>query len=108
MNPVEQKIRDIIEKQRAKVHHIPVDLILLNGNITLKAFRIYTFDERHQTIKGMTMNEEYSYLRENREPVFAVFPLTEIKELDASNSNYLFLTESIHEEGAVAFPSNIR
>ena len=108
MNAVEQKIIDIVEKQRSKVHHIPVDLTLCNGNITLKAFRIYTFDEAHQTLKGMTLNEEYSYLREDREPVFAVFSLSDIKTIEASGSNYLFLTESIHEEGAISFTASIR
>jgi len=94
---IRKKLVDVLKKQKTKVHHIALDFVLLNGNIHLKSFRLYDFNEKENIIKGMTMQEEYSYLREDREPVFAYFNLKEIKSLDASVSNYLFLTESMHQ-----------
>jgi hypothetical protein len=95
------KLIDVLKKQKKKVHHIALDFILLNGNIHLKSFRLFEFNEKENVIKGMTMQEEYSYLRENREPVYAYFNLNEIKSLDVSVSNYLFLRESIHGAYAI-------
>jgi len=93
---IRTKLKDILKKQKTKRHHIALDITLFNGNITLNSFRLYDFDEVKNQIKGMTMIEEYTYLREYREPVFAYFNLTEIAELESSTSNYLFLNESMH------------
>lgn len=94
---IKSKLVEILKKQEAKLHHIALDILLHNGNILLKSFRLYDFDEATDTIKGMTMHEEYAYLREYRDPVFAYFNLNEIKQLETSVSNYLFLNQSMHE-----------
>lgn len=94
---IKSKLVEILKKQEAKLHHIALDINLHNGNIVLKSFRLYDFDASTNTVKGMTMQEEYSYLREEREPVFAYFNLKEIKQLDTATSNYLFLNQSMHE-----------
>jgi len=93
---IRTKLKDILKKQKTKRHHIALDITLFNGNIALNSFRLYGFDEEKSQIKGMTMIEEYTYLREYREPVFAYFNLAEIAELESSTSNYLFLNESMH------------
>ena len=93
---IKMKVLETLKAQSLKSQHIPVDIILKNGNIGLKGFRIYEFDEAKQTITGMTMQEEYSYLREHRKPVFAHFHLQEILEMDSSDCNYFFLTEPIN------------
>jgi len=93
---IKSTLVDIIRKQKRKRHHIALDINLFNGNILLKSFRLYEFDRSKNIIKGMTMHEEYAYLREGREPIFAYFNLKEIKELDISTSNYLFLTEPMN------------
>lgn len=93
---IKSTLVDIIRKQRTKRHHIALDIHLFNGNILLKSFRLYEFDRSKNVIKGMTMHEEYAYLREGREPIFAYFNLKEIKELDIATSNYLFLSKPMN------------
>jgi hypothetical protein len=90
---IKSTLVEILKKQKTKRHHIALDIHLHNGNIVLKSFRLYDFDKAADVIKGMTMHEEYAYLREGREPIFAYFKLTEIKQLDISTSNYLFLSK---------------
>lgn len=90
---IKSKLIEIFKKQKTKRHHIALDILLHNGNILLKSFRLYDFDKTAAVIKGMTMHEEYAHLRENREPVYAYFNMTEIKHLDISNSSYLFLSK---------------
>jgi hypothetical protein len=90
---IKSTLLEIVKKQKTKRHHIALDIHLHNGNILLKSFRLYDFDKATDVLKGMTMTEEYAYLREGREPVFAYFKLNEIKELDISNANYLFLSK---------------
>lgn len=92
------KLSEIIEKQKIKKHHIALDITLFNGNIRLVSFRLYELIEALGQIKGMTMIEEYKYIREEREPVFAYFNVSEIADLEPSSSNYLFLNESIHTQ----------
>lgn len=92
---IEKTVLETVKSQQTKSQHIPLDIILINGNIHLKGFRIYEYDEKKQTIKGMTMQEEYSFLREHRQPVFAIFHLNEIKEIDLSDCNYFFLTQAV-------------
>lgn len=98
MENLESLILQLLEKQGKKHHHIPLDIVLWNGNILLKSFRLYAYDEQLQQIKGMTMQEEYAYLRENREAVFAYFFLYEIRAIEKAHSNYIFLEGSIHED----------
>lgn len=93
---IRDKLLEIMMKQKIKMHHIALDITLFNGNITLVSFRLYEFDEVKNRIKGMTMIEEYTYIREGREPVFAYFDLSEIAHLESSTTNYLFLSESMH------------
>jgi len=93
---IKQKLSEIVKKQKSKRHHIALDITLFNGNITLSSFRLFEFDETKGNIKGMTMIEEYKYIREDREPVFAYFNISEIADLETSTSNYLFLNESMH------------
>lgn len=93
---IKTKLIDIIKKQETKMHHIALDITLINGNILLKSFRLFEFDRQSGTLKGMTMQEEYAYIREEREPVYAHFNLAEVKQLETAISNYLFLNESMH------------
>lgn len=95
---IKQKLSEIIEKQKSKKHHIPLDITLFNGSIRLVSFRLFELNEELTQIKGMTMIEEYKYIREEREPVFAYFTIAEIESLEPSSSNYLFLSESMHTE----------
>jgi|GEM_PF-1327829 hypothetical protein len=97
---IEKIVLETIKSQQTKSQHVPLDIVLKNGNIHLKGFRIYEYDEKRQTIKGMTMQEEYSFLREHRQPVFAIFHLNEIYEMDSSDCNYFFLTQPININSA--------
>jgi len=81
---------EVVKIQKTKGRHIAVDVYLQNGNILLKSFRLYDYDKPTNVLKGMTMHEEYAYLREGREPIYAYFNVTEIKQLDISSANYLF------------------
>lgn len=93
---IKSKLVEILKNQKTKRYHIALDINLHNGNLQLKSFRLYEFDKTTDIIKGMTMHEEYAYLREGREPIFAYFNVTEIKQLDISNSNYLFLSKPMN------------
>ncbi|ABG61046.1 hypothetical protein [Cytophaga hutchinsonii] len=93
---IKVKLLDIVKKQETKMHHIALDITLLNGNILLKSFRLFEFDIHSNELKGMTMQEEYSYIREEREPVYAHFNLEEVKELETATANYLFLNEPMN------------
>jgi hypothetical protein len=81
MATFEKTLRQILDSQRNKAFRIPVDIILNNGNILLKGFRILEFDDHQGNIKGLTMLEEYSHAREGREPVFCQFTLNDIKDI---------------------------
>lgn len=92
---IKRRLSEILNKQKNKKHHIALDITLFNGNIRLVSFRLYELNEAMDQIKGMTMIEEYKYIREEREPVFAYFNVSEISDLETSTSNYLFLSEPI-------------
>ncbi len=77
----ESTLKQILDSQRNKALRIPVDIILNNGNILLKGFRILEFDDSRGKIKGLTMLEEYAHTREGREPVFCQFALNDIKDI---------------------------
>jgi hypothetical protein len=81
MATFENTLRDILDSQRRKSFRITVDIVLNNGNILLKGFRIIEFDDRQGNIKGLTMLEEYAHTREGREPVFCQFALNDIKDM---------------------------
>ncbi len=91
---IKNKLKDIIKKQTVKRPHIALNITLYNGNIKLSSFRLYEFDEAKNQIKGMTMLEEYTYSKEEREPVFAVFNLSEIAYLQRATYDYVFPSES--------------
>lgn len=93
---IKSKLVDVVKKQKPKKLHSAVDINLVNGNILLKSFRLYDFDKSTGIIKGMTMQEEYAYLREDREPIFAYFNISEIKKLEIATSNYLFLSKPMN------------
>jgi hypothetical protein len=95
---IKTELLRILKKQEKKVHHIAINLILVNGNIKLNSFRLFDFDISTGILKGMTMYEEYAYLRENRKPIFAYFNISEISTIETAESNYLFLNQSMHEE----------
>jgi hypothetical protein len=75
-----EDIKFLLYEQNSKNTKTPVDLILNNGNICLRSFHLIDFDESTGTIKGLTQQEEYSYVREFREPAYCYFSLEEIKE----------------------------
>ncbi len=81
MATFENTLRQIVDSQKTRSFKIPVDIILANGNILLKGFRILEFDDHVGKIKGLTMLEDYSHAREGREPVFCQFALQEIKDI---------------------------
>ncbi|MCU0428475.1 MAG: hypothetical protein MUF42_00760 [Cytophagaceae bacterium] len=66
---------------------IPVDIILKNGNIPLLEFRILSLQE--DLICGLTKQEAYCALRENRDFVYCYLRLSEIKELKLSHEHTL-------------------
>ncbi|WP_299249755.1 hypothetical protein [uncultured Cytophaga sp.] len=92
---LKREIKDILKKQKHKKQQTVVDVLLYNGNLMLKSFRIYEYNVSTCLIKGMTMHEEYAYLRENRKPIFAYFHLDEINTIEITNSDYLFLSKPI-------------
>ena len=76
-----ENIENLLDEQNSKNTKIPVDLILSNGNISLKSFHVIDFDRNTGMIKGLTQQEEYSYVREYRDPVYCYFAIDEIKEM---------------------------
>lgn len=84
-------IQDLLQKQVLKRYPIPVNVVLNNGNIELKGFRIYDFNDETKIVKGMTLQEEYASVRENRKPVFAFFTLDDIKSVENSTAGYMFV-----------------
>jgi hypothetical protein len=84
---------ELIEKQSIRHLPIAVDIVLFNGNIELKAFRVYEFDEKNSKIKGMTLHEEYAYQKEDREPNMAIFHVNEIKSIQNSSASYSYLND---------------
>lgn len=61
-----------------------IDLVLKNGNIVLRSFQVLEIDEHSNIIKGLTQQEAYSFVRENRDPVYCTLPLVEIKEITSA------------------------
>ncbi len=59
-----------------------VDVVLKNGNILLRNFHIVEFDEIKSLLKGITMQEQYTSLKEKRNPVYCFFRIDEIKEIE--------------------------
>ena len=76
-----EDIEFLLRKQNSKNTKIPVDLVLNNGNINLRLFHLIDYDGSTSTIKGLTQQEEYSYVREYRDPVFCYIGLDDVKEL---------------------------
>lgn len=75
-------IHSVVELQEKKNgRKVPVDILLANGNILLRSFHILSFDETKGEIKGLTMQEEYFHLKENRPPVYCRIKVDEIKEI---------------------------
>lgn len=71
----------VLKEQEDSFLPVPVDIIISNGNILLRSFHIYELDLKKQLIKGMTHQEEYAHSREERDPVYCILKLDEIKEL---------------------------
>ena len=74
-------IKEVLRKEQEVGKKAMVDLQLDNGNILLKSFHLTHWDENTKTVTGLTMNEEYAYLREEREPVYCIFNVIEIKKI---------------------------
>lgn len=74
-------IKFLIVKQKSITTNLSIDIVLKNGNIVLRAFQLIQFDDKTETLKGLTQQEAYSFLRENRSPVYCKFNLAEIKEV---------------------------
>jgi hypothetical protein len=94
-NVIKNKIKEILKIQRSRKSYLALDVLLHNGNILMKSFRLYDYISSTDVIKGLTMHEEYAFLRENREPVFAYFNLIEINEIEIADSSHLFLSKPI-------------
>jgi hypothetical protein len=78
---MESIVSQILAQQEETSHKILVDIRLFNGNILLRSFHIVGLDEKKQIIKGLTAQEEYSHVREGREPQYCCFKFSEIQEL---------------------------
>lgn len=74
-------IKFLILKQKSISTNLSIDVVLKNGNIVLRAFQLIQFDDKNQTLKGLTQQEAYSFMRENRSPVYCKLSLDEIKEV---------------------------
>lgn len=79
---VKDDVKFFVEKQKSMKSNLSVDVVLKNGNIVLRAFQIIQYNEKSDTLKGLTQQEAYSFLRENRAPVYCQLKLSEIKELE--------------------------
>lgn len=78
---LEEHIHHVLKKQKSRKRHIPVDLVMVNGNILLREFRLYDYDKKQKQLKGLTHREEYSHPREDREPVYCILHLSEVRNL---------------------------
>ncbi len=85
MMDLKEYIKRIISEQSNNTallpmyEYLPVDVVLRNGNIILKSFKLIALEG--QTIKGLTRQEEYSAPREGRSPVYCFLEISEIKDL---------------------------
>ena len=79
---VKDDVKFFVEKQKSMKNALSVDVVLKNGNIVLRAFQIIQYNEKLNTLKGLTQQEAYSFLRENRGPVYCQLKLSEIKEIE--------------------------
>jgi hypothetical protein len=68
---------------------MPVDLVLKNGNLQVRAFQIVKFDQVAGVIEGLTRHEVYSSLREKRDAVIGKFTLSEIRDLFCEEIDYV-------------------
>ncbi|TAH26614.1 MAG: hypothetical protein EAZ07_03925 [Cytophagales bacterium] len=73
---------NFILSQKSHSSFVSIDMVLKNGNITLRAFQLISYDIKSETIKGLTQQEAYSYTRENRVPSYCKLKLSEIKEIN--------------------------
>lgn len=73
-------IQTVLKEQSQYFRRIPVDVVISNGNILLRAFHIYDLDVEKNLVKGLTQQEEYAHAREEREPVYCFLKLNEVKE----------------------------
>jgi len=90
-------INIILKEQHKKHRHVLVDIILLNGNISLRYFRIHLYDKKTKVIKGMTWQEEYSFLREDRDPVYCNLHVSEIKSLKCEEVKIDYQIEEVNK-----------
>jgi hypothetical protein len=74
-------IETVLVEQGSYFKPIPVDITIANGNILLRSFHIVSLDLEKNLIKGLTQQEEYSYNREGRKPVYCFLKLEDIKEI---------------------------
>lgn len=95
---LKEQIERIIKEQHNKAtvimgqQYYPVDIILSNGNILLRAFRIIELEG--DKITGITWKEEYSAPRERRDPVYSYFDLDEIANLRCEELGIEFIRET--------------
>lgn len=75
-------INEILKEQKDSFTPFYADIVLLNGNIQIRALHIVEFDPHTKILKGITSAEEYRYPREEREPEYCYLKLSEIKELN--------------------------
>lgn len=79
-------LQHILDEQHLKkaiipsFRYIPTDIILKNGNITLRGFRLHQLKDNN-TLIGLTWQEEYAAPRESRAPELCTLPLNEIKRV---------------------------
>lgn len=74
-------IRQVLKVQTKRNRKVAVDIVISNGNILLRSFRILELDIKNGKIKGLTRQEEYIAIREQRESIYCTLKLDEIKEL---------------------------
>jgi hypothetical protein len=82
------------EQERLISGSIPVDIKIANGNILLRSFHIQELDKKNNYIKGITLQEQYIHIREERPPIYCIFQIHEIKELYCSELDLHYLEDS--------------
>lgn len=82
------KINNVLLLQKENKRSLPVGIVLKNGNLQVKAFKIMSFDSSKEMLEGLTRLEIYSSMREKREPVICRFRLSEIKDIICEELEY--------------------
>jgi hypothetical protein len=88
-------IETVLVEQSNHFKPIAVDITIANGNILLRSFHLVSLDRENNVIKGLTQQEEYSYSREGRKPVYCFLKLEDIKRFSCVDLGLEYSTEDV-------------